>query len=111
MPVVVASLLTIGASAIFNTPELHKEFAKECAIAQGWVKKLNSTTFCVDIKTVPDVIWMANASGDDKYKITHECVIAGGVILDLSNNNNDKGCYKLTIIEELGARRDYTGGQ
>ncbi len=85
----------------------HTEFAKQCAIENGSVRKLNGVAFCVHIRPAADVIWLDASSASEKLETTKACMQAGGIIYDFSSNTFDKGCYKITIVEELGARDDY----
>lgn len=98
-------LVTFGVRSILKENPTHTEFAKECATLDGSVRKLNGVTFCIDIQAIPDIIYFSRMNHEEKYKITHDCVIAGGQMFDLSSNDHDYGCYKFTIFKELGARQ------
>ena len=98
-------LVTFGVRSILKENPTHTEFAKECATLDGSVRKLNGVTFCIDIQEIPDIIYFSRMNHEEKYKITHDCVIAGGQMFDLSSNDHDYGCYKFTIFKELGARQ------
>ncbi|KKN34523.1 hypothetical protein LCGC14_0792730 [marine sediment metagenome] len=105
-------LLTFGIRAIIKVSSTdpnptHIEFAKECSLLSGFVREVGKNTFCIDIQPIPDIIFLSTMNKKEKYKLTHECMSAGGQMFDFSNNDFDYGCYKFTIFEELGARNDY----
>ena len=106
---VLAVLVTVGITFIVKVNEnpTHIEFAKECALLDGRVQRLNGVTFCVTIRSIPNVVFYGGMTHKEKYKTTHECHLAGGQMFDLSRKSFDYGCYKFTIFEELGARNDY----
>ncbi len=105
--VVVSVAASIG--ILMRENPIHVEFAKQCVMKNGSIRTLNGVTFCAHITPIPDMVWLGtrSMSEEEQYKFTHACMSAGGQKFDFSRDEYDIGCYKITIVEELGARNDY----
>ena len=106
----VAALFVIltGLSLAANIANEHLEFKTRCMIEfNGQVTKIDGMTFCIDVQMVPEVVWVGGYGDKETYRITNECNVAGGKILNLSSASHDRGCYTYTIYKELGARHEY----
>ena len=89
-------------NAVRLTPN-EKEFGVECALIDGVEESINGSTFCVrDVKI--DL--------GERRTLAEMCNDAGGKIrngpYDDAANKRIRECRKSVVVEELGARHEYT---
>ncbi len=93
-------LLGAACSAMSDSPE-EKAFDVQCQLVGGTVEKLYDHKYCANVSVIKEL----PVPEMETWK--RECKDLGGYPYQ---RNFVDACYKIDIIEELGARDDYVGG-
>ncbi len=96
----VGYLLTLTCGVMGDTPA-EQAFDVQCQLAGGTVEKLYGNKYCANVSVIKELPM------PDTETWKRECRDVGGYPYQ---RNYVDACYKIDIIQELGARNEYVGG-